>query len=394
MSPYLLFGFLVAGILSVYIKPEWVERHLSGSGMIPAFKAAIFGVPLPLCSCGVIPVSTGIYRHGASKSATTSFLLSTPQTGVDSILVTYGMLGPFIAIIRPIIALITGVIGGILVQLFEKESNEPKQKVLSTVPKSSNGKLKQLIQYGFVTLPGDIGNALIVGIIIAGAIGALVPPDYLGGIIGGGILSIIILMAAGVPVYVCATASVPIAAGFIHMGASPGAALAFLIAGPATNAATFMTIYKVLGKTTAAIYIAVVAISAVVSGMFLNWIGPHISHVMPASHHLHGIEHLSPIAKLSGILVVLIVIYATYLSGKKEEPNMEKTSSTTTLRVTGMTCSHCESNVEKIILEDSGVENVIVSKDSNQAIITGQPANLDVIIEGINSSGYEAELTT
>ncbi|NQV37087.1 MAG: permease, partial [Candidatus Marinimicrobia bacterium] len=228
MGPYLLFGFLVAGILSVYIQPEWVERHLGGTGIMPAIKASLFGVPLPLCSCGVIPVSAGIYRHGASKSATISFLLSTPQTGVDSIFVTYGMLGPIYAIFRPIVALFTGIIGGAIVQMVDN-SNHNKTNSIDTQEVSresadtdNSNKFYRVFKYGFINLPKDIGKALIVGILIASAMGALVPPEYLGGLIGSGFISILILMAAGVPVYVCATASVPIAAGFLHMGASPG----------------------------------------------------------------------------------------------------------------------------------------------------------------------------
>ncbi|GAG17782.1 unnamed protein product, partial [marine sediment metagenome] len=255
-------GFLVAGALSVCVSPAWVERHLGGRGLGPVLKASLLGVPLPLCSCGVIPVSASIHRHGASRAATTSFLLSTPQTGVDSIAVTYALLGPVFAVFRPVAALLTGFIGGGLVQLLGDPGRtngtnkvEPPTCTDSccTGHRDENMFLR-ILRYGFVTLPRDIGLALLLGILVAGAMAALVPQDSLNAYIGGGLLSILLLMAAGVPVYVCATASVPIAAGFMHMGASPGAALAFLIAGPATNAATFTTIWKVLGQRTAILY--------------------------------------------------------------------------------------------------------------------------------------------
>ncbi len=409
MGPYLLFGFLVAGILSVYINPEWVERHLGGRGMLPAVKAALFGVPLPLCSCGVIPVSTGIYRHGASRSATTSFLLSTPQTGVDSIAVTYALLGPVFAIFRPVVALLTGIIGGALVQFADDNGANaaPENKAETDVAGTTDNcecdscedddnpsKIGRVLKYGFINLPKDIGSALLIGILIAGVMAAIVPPDYLGGLIGGGIVSILILMAAGVPVYVCATASVPIAAGFIHMGASPGAALAFLVAGPATNAATFTTIIKVLGKKTAIIYLSTVAVSAVVSGLFLNWLVPAVKDVMPQmSDHVHGAETISWISHFSAIILIVVVIFAYLYKPKPPNIGTEKTiidSEMLQLNVTGMTCSHCALNVKLAAEEVNGVDKAIVNLGSGTVALHGQGIDSDQIIAAINSAGYTA----
>ena len=409
MGPYLLFGFLVAGILSVYIDPEWVERHLGGRGMLPAVKAALFGVPLPLCSCGVIPVSTGIYRHGASRSATTSFLLSTPQTGVDSIAVTYALLGPVFAIFRPVVALLTGIVGGALVQLADDNgANAAPENVTETDSTSTAdncdcdscedvdnpSKIGRVLKYGFINLPKDIGSALLIGILIAGVMAAVVPPDYLGGLIGGGIVSILILMAAGVPVYVCATASVPIAAGFMHMGASPGAALAFLVAGPATNAATFTTIIKVLGKTTAIIYLSTVAVSAVVSGLFLNWLVPAVKNVMPQmSDHVHSAETISWISHLSAIVLIAVVIFAYFYKPKPAKIETEKTtmdSEMMHLNVTGMTCSHCAMSVKRAAEEVDGVDKADVNLDSGRVELHGQGIDSDQIIAAINSAGYSA----
>ncbi|MCK4628825.1 MAG: permease, partial [Sedimentisphaerales bacterium] len=250
-------------------------------------------------SCGVIPVSASIRRHGASKAATTSFLLSTPQTGVDSIAVTYALLGPIFAIFRPIVALLTGLIGGGIVILFGEPNRTDATVASNTIThnkaaccagKHRPGVLLRVLRYGLLTLPRDIGLALLVGVLLAGVMAVLVPQDHLSAYIGGGVLSIIVLMAAGVPVYVCATASVPIAAGFMHMGASPGAALAFLIAGPATNAATFTTIWKVLGRRTAILYIVTIAVSAFGCGLLLNWMIPMLEGSLPmldSSTHAH-----------------------------------------------------------------------------------------------------------
>ncbi|HYW78957.1 MAG TPA: permease, partial [Thermoguttaceae bacterium] len=181
MSVYLLFGFLMAGVLSVCISPALVERHLGRGGLWPVLKASLFGVPLPLCSCSVIPVSASIRRHGASRGATTAFLLSTPQTGVDSIAITYALLGPVFAVFRPIAAFATGLFGGYLVQLVDDrdEANPSNSSTENTCAEpccsgtGSRGVVGRALRYGLVTLPRDLGPALLLGVLIAGAMAAL-----------------------------------------------------------------------------------------------------------------------------------------------------------------------------------------------------------------------------
>ena len=316
MAPYLLLGFAVAGGLSVWVSPEWVERHLGGRGMWPVLKASLFGVPLPLCSCGVIPVSASMRRHGASRAATTAFLLSTPQTGVDSIAVTYALLGPVFAVFRPLAAFLTGLVGGGLVHWFgERDERAPagagKEACCHSCceGKEEAGKLVRAWRHGFVALPKDVALALLVGVVIAGGLAALVPEDSLAGYVGGGVLSVLIMMAVGVPVYVCATASVPIAAGFMHMGASPGAALAFLIAGPATNAATVATTWKVLGRRTAMIYLLTVAASAFGCGLLLDGFMPAAAGTLPQlAAHEHGMVQWYHHA--AAVVLVLVFVFS------------------------------------------------------------------------------------
>lgn len=274
MSPYLLFGFFVAGLLSMLVSRKMVERHLGGPGLLPLLKAAIFGVPLPLCSCGVIPVSMSLHKQGASKGATLSFLLSTPQTGVDSILVTYSLLGPVFAIVRPLVALATGVFGGLLVNLFGRATAAPAQ---ATDP-PENSTLNPMwvkrfldgMRYAFVTLPRDIGKPLLLGLAIAAIISALVPEDFFADKLGRGLFAMFVMMVVGIPIYVCASASVPVAAALILKGLSPGAALVFLMTGPATNAAGLATIWNVLGRRTALLYLATVAGCALGAGLLLD----------------------------------------------------------------------------------------------------------------------------
>ncbi len=275
MSPYLLFGFFVAGVISVLISQKTVERHLGGRGFWPLFKATIFGIPLPLCSCGVIPVSISLHKHGASKGSTIAFLLSTPQTGVDSIFVTLSLLGPVFAIYRPLVAFATGLIGGTAVDIFDRSTqneNLPPEKCTGECCSSEhkNGRFIRGLKYGFGTLPRDIGEPMLIGLVVAAFISALVPEGFFADYLGTGIFAMIIMMLLGIPVYVCATASVPVAAALIMKGLTPGAALVFLMTGPATNAASFATIWKALGRTTAIIYLASVAGCALLGGILLD----------------------------------------------------------------------------------------------------------------------------
>ncbi|MHC5101253.1 MAG: SO_0444 family Cu/Zn efflux transporter [Planctomycetota bacterium] len=279
MSPYLLFGFLIAGLLSVCISPQRVEQHLGGGGFWQVFKASLFGVPLPLCSCGVIPVSMSLHKHGASKGATVSFLLSTPQTGVDSILVTYGLMGPIFAIFRPLAAFVTGVFGGCLVNAVENHDTHgpPEEKTECTDTCCANekkqGPVVRAFKHGFVTLPADIGRSMLVGLFIAALIAALVPENYFADKLSGGgntILSMLVMMVVGIPIYVCATASVPIAVQLIAIGLSPGTAFVFLMTGPATNAATLATLSAQVGKRAAAIFLLTVVVSALAGGLILD----------------------------------------------------------------------------------------------------------------------------
>jgi len=275
MSPYLLFGFFVAGLLSVLLPQQMVERHLGGRGVWPIVKASLFGVPLPLCSCGVIPVTMSLYKHKASKAAAVSFLLSTPQTGIDSIFVTYGLLGPLFAVFRPVAAFLTGIVGGTLVNIFDKtpaqtgnNSQNCDDECCHPAPRSS--KILRALRYGFVVLPRDIAKPLVVGLVIAAFISALVPKDFFADKLPPGLPSMLVMMVLGIPVYVCATASVPIAAAMMLKGLGAGAAFVFLVTGPATNAASIVTIWKVLGRRTAIIYLLTVAGCALAGGLLLD----------------------------------------------------------------------------------------------------------------------------
>jgi len=322
MSPYLLFGFFVAGLLSIIVSRLWVQRHLGGRGPWPLVKASIFGVPLPLCSCGVIPVAMSLHKHGASKGSTISFLLSTPQTGVDSIFVTFSLLGPLFAIFRPIAAFATGVIGGGFVSLFDRTTTVNKQDVCTDDCCSPDKRTRFIggFKFAFVTLPRDIGPAMLVGLVIAALISALVPDDFFADrFIMHPFLAMLIMMVIGIPVYVCATASVPIAAVLIMKGLNPGAALVFLMTGPATNAASFTTIWKVLGRRTAIIYLLTVAGCALAAGLILDYLaGWFGSEVVTKPHWMLPQQ----VKTVSAVILLAVLLHAVFFkAGGEESPH-------------------------------------------------------------------------
>jgi len=319
MSPYLLFGFFVAGVLSVLLSQRFVETHLGGTGIWPLVKASIFGVPLPLCSCGVIPVSMSLHKHGASKGATISFLLSTPQTGVDSIFVTLSLLGPLFAVFRPLAAFVTGIVGGSLVNTFTRAiDDQPPEKCSDPCcqPQKNTNKLTRGLRYGFITLPSDIAGAMLLGLVIAAIISALVPDNYFADKLGTGIFPMVIMMFLGIPVYVCATASVPVAAALILKGLTPGAALVFLMTGPATNAASFVTIWKTLGRKTALTYLAAVAACSLTAGLLLDYIAADVGFIAVAKPFW---MLPAPVKHLAAVVLLAVLAFGIFGPKKHHE---------------------------------------------------------------------------
>ena len=392
MSPYLLLGFLIAGVLSVVISPASVQKNLGGKGLFPIVKASLFGIPLPLCSCGVIPVATSLYKHGANRSATTSFLISTPQTGVDSILVTYSLLGPIFAIFRPIAALLAGILGGLAVEIadYGSESNvKPSTQVID----NDKSFFRKIYEYGFISLPQDIGKPLILGIVVAAMISMIVPVDFFASYFGNGFMGLIIMMFAGIPIYVCATASVPIALSLMSIGLSPGAAFVFLMTGPATNAATISTVWKILGKKTTFIYLSAVSGSSLVAGLFINLFSSEIdSHIHDHDHWMLPVwlQITSSVLFLGILINSLLRLY--FPSMFVSDESIKVNEADLVVSVGGMTCNHCVNSVTNAISEVTNVEDVDVDLGSGETKINGNNINIDEVVEAITSSGYSAEL--
>ena len=397
MAPFLLFGFLAAGALSVLVSPRFVERHLGGDGIGPVLKAAAFGVPLPLCSCGVIPVAASLRRHGASPGATTAFLIATPQDGVDSVLVTFSLLGWVFAIFRVGVALVSGVIGGIWVAAGQaKQHAGPAPTPCHDACRAGRdrGRLRRALAYGFVTLPRDIGRPLLGGLVVAALISAAVPKDSFAPYLGGGAGAILIMMLLGVPVYVCATASVPVAAALVMTaGVSPGAALAFLMTGPATNAATIVTVWRVLGRRTALIYLATVAGSAVAAGLLLDALVATEDLTVSA-----GMPWMLPAAGKSVGAVVLLAILGWAVFGRRSArpPQAPATGQVQSqeLRVGGMTCSHCAANVRRALLACAGVTAAEVDLGGGAATVTGERVDPEALRSAVEGLGYRATIVS
>lgn len=347
MSPYLLFGFLFAGVLSLVLSPEKVERHLGGRGLGPIVKATLFGIPLPLCSCGVLPVAASLRKHGASAGATTAFLITTPQTGVDSIAVTYSLLGPVFATFRVAAAFVSGLICGVAVDRFgvtlaetktssaEKSCScgcgHGKKAAESSAAQPSEDRTKsqtdgqaehtsagksccshhakkrsrwvEAMRYAFVQLLGDIAPALTVGLVLAAVINVALPDDFFAATIGTGFVAMLVMLGVGLPMYVCATASVPIAAALIMKGLSPGAALVFLVVGPAANAAAIAALWAVLGKRGAIVYLISLAGTALAAGVTLDAVLAHVVPMDQAACHAAG-EMLPMWASMASSIVL------------------------------------------------------------------------------------------
>jgi len=323
-APYVLFGMLMAGLLKALIPDAFVSRHLGGNSVSAVVKASLLGVPLPLCSCGVVPVAAGLHKQGAGRGPTTAFLISTPETGVDSIAITWALLDPVMTVIRPLAAFITATSAGLLVNLLPAKATAPESApemcpsccaAQNSAPDDSQKiplrrALPDGVRYAFGPLLKDIGPYLLAGIAIAGLITWLIPDGFIEQHLGSGFTPMLIMLAAGIPIYVCASASTPIVAALALKGLSPGAALVFLMVGPATNAAVITVVAGMLGKQVAVVYVTVIALCALVLGMAVNalygWLAIDISSWATGAQHSE--DSLLPV--LAAVVLLGLILRA------------------------------------------------------------------------------------
>ncbi len=325
MAPWLLLGFLFAGLFALFFTPEKVRRHLGGKGLLPVLKAVLLGVPLPLCSCGVVPLAAAMRSSGASRGATAAFFISTPQTGIDSMVATFSLLGWLAGVLRPVLAIVTGLVGGVLIgRLADRDDSQDSAGIEAehapgehggcccsdegTVPTAHRdgdgccsdegkpagehggcccsggggtarrpgllGAVRYMLWYGFVRTPKTVASSLLLGLVIATLIQMFVPDDFGASVIRGNAwVEMVAVIAFSLPLYVCSTGAIPIAATLVLKGISPGAALVFLIAGPATNSAMVASMVRILGGRATLVYLAVLAVVTVTAGVVINALG-------------------------------------------------------------------------------------------------------------------------
>lgn len=419
MAPWLLLGLIFAGLLKVYFPQKHIDKYLGKPNLKSAINGSLLGVPMPLCSCGVIPTGISFYKNGASKGATNSFLISTPQTGVDSIFATYSMLGWPFAILRPIVAFTTGIIGGVLTNVLVKEKIKPAPVVASRfsgikldIKKNSSAtteatcdsadcgckpeskkeshSLVRAANYAFIELLQDISKWLILGFLIAALISVILPADFFSMFKGYGFIEILIVLAASIPIYVCATGSIPIAAVLLMKGVSPGAALVFLMAGPATNVATMTVIGKTMGRKSLMVYMASIIGGAIFFGLLTNLIFP-ADFILGKMVHMHDGEH-EMLPKWVGILSTVILtvsLVAGYFIERIQKNKKMKTETFQTIGVEGMTCSHCEASVTRNLVKLDGIEEVIADKNTAMVKLRGTKLNFSEIERIITDLGYQ-----
>lgn len=290
-APLLVAGLILAGLMKAWLPTELLEKQLGGPGVGPVVKAAVLGAPMPLCSCGVLPVAMGLRRAGASKGATTSFLISTPETGVDSIMLSYGLLGPVMTIARPVVAVVNAIAAGLLTGWGDDEpapANADNRSCChskpSAAPKTS---WKQGLSFTFGRLLEDMLPWLLVGMLFAAAVQTFVPQAWLAEW-GRGPLAMIVMVLIGIPMYICASASTPIAAGLLLAGVSPGAVLVFMLAGPASNIAAVGMVYKELGRRALLAYLGTVSTISIAAGLLLDALIAHFGWEIQVAHGHHS----------------------------------------------------------------------------------------------------------
>jgi len=374
-SVWLLVGFAIAGAVHAVVPRAWMLKHLSGGGFWPIAKASMLGIPLPLCSCSVIPVAAGLRKQGASKGASAAFAISTPQTGEESIPITWALFGPVYALTRPVVAVITGLIAGLLIDATGKKDGgevaedgiddpgaiglsivnagdadaavksccgskspepvkaccggkapEPVKSCCSTEPAkaassccadepeqahtSVGEKVKIGFKHGFGTMVIDLAVWLSIGLLLAALISTVLPKEWIGNNFGEGIVPMLAMLLVGIPLYICATSSTPLAWSLVAAGMSPGAALVMLLSGPATNVATMSWLIKDLGVRALVIYLGTIAATALAAGLLFDAFLQRFVIIadLNMEHEMHG--HGFGVKEAAAVAFVLLMAWA------------------------------------------------------------------------------------
>lgn len=386
LSPSLLLGLVIAGLLHVYLPAGLIHRRLNRPNLASVTQASLIGVPLPLCSCGVIPTALGLRKDGASLGATTSFMISTPQTGVDSILVSAAFLGWPFALFKLAAAFLTGLTGGALVNRFVPSEQRDAAATASASDGQRDRGLLGVLRYAVFDLLGAIDLWLIAGVLAAALVTTLTPPDFFAGQAWAqGLFGMILVLAISVPLYVCTTASVPIAASLIAAGMPAGSALVFLMAGPATNVATIGAVYRTLGPRVLWLYLGTVVVMSLGFGLLFD----RLLNTSTAGAQVHIHAGGGWLAVLCAVLLILLLLFLLIQRLRRRlGPPPELSNAALILSVEGMTCQHCVGNVKQALEALDPVDEAQPDLASGLVRVRGDKMEAAPIVRAVEQAGF------
>ena len=377
LSIWLLLGAVIASLLHAFIPSSIIRKQFQGASGV--FKSVLLGVPLPLCSCGVIPAGLGLKKDGASSGSTVGFLISTPQTGLDSVLVSASFLGWPFALFKVFAAFVTGIAGGLICNLFPDESSTDEAAQSETNQAKARPGFKESIEHG-IDVIRTIWGWLVVGVLIAAMINVWMPASWLEGLASAGTpTTLLMVLGLSIPMYVCATASVPIAAALVAGGLPPSAALVFLMAGPATNVATVGAVFRGIGKRSGIIYLATLIFGSLALALAFDELLT-LEMVMPSHDHEHAAWwQVAPAIALLLMFAKFAIEDLQLMLNKSQSQSFDLT-----IEVSGMTCNGCVGRLQKTLLAHEEIDAAQVQLEPGQAKVSGtiQESQLMQVIEG------------
>lgn len=385
MSFYLVLGFFVAGFIHIFLKPEIIFRHLGEKNVLSIVKAVLFGVPLPLCSCGVLPPAATLYKSGASKGSVIAFLSSTPVTGIDSIFATYGLLGGVFMFCRIIASILIGIVAGILVDIFSNEKRDIEKQVEQNKIFCSTSTILGGIKYAFTELYGSIAKWIFWGVFIGGVISYLVPEQFFLAHLNNRYISYLLMFVAGIPLYVCATGSIPVVATLIAKGISPGAGLIFLITGPATNTVTMLFVAKTLGRKSFIIYvITIIIVSLSLAFAFDAVLADYGIRIAELQHRHTNFIFVSYLSAL-----VLIGFALNFIAAETRKKIVSRNCKYFfDFAIPDISCSNCAKRISSNLYTIEGIKNVEVDIKRKRVRVCSDRFNEEEIKEKLASIGY------
>lgn len=385
LAPWLFAGTAMASLLHIFLPKNFVSRRLGGGGMGEVTRAVAFGIPLPLCSCGVIPAAMSLKKEGSSDGAAVGFLISTPQTGVDSILVTSSMLGWPFALFKVFAALITGLIGGLLVERSNLSTEPNSTELAGSDNAAGSADWREAFRYGLNELIYPIWRWLVIGMLVSAVVTTWIPQDQFAAFANGGLWTLLIMVGISMPLYVCATASVPVAASLVASGFPEGAALVFLMAGPATNVATIGAVYRVFGTRVMTVYLLTVFVGSIGFGMAFDMFWGLEANQIAVEHAHDSLLAIGSAIILIGLLGWFALedirqVFRTAGSNEGQE--------TVEMTVSGLTCGGCVKSLTSGLQSVSGVKKVDVVLDTGKTQVYGVDLDRSALEHVVRKVGF------